>query len=78
MPRQREVSDEGLLRFFIESPYPVLGTGEVAKKAGYENQHATRRLNELKERGYLKNHKVGRVLVWWITYDGREFVLDDC
>lgn len=74
MGRPEQVGDKEILRLFIETPRPVLGTGEVAELTGYETQHASRRLEKLERRGYLRSHKVGRVKVWWITYDGRDFV----
>jgi len=73
MGRPKEWEDEDLLLLFIDADRPVLGTADVAEATGYKPQHAGRRLEDLRKRGLVDSHKVGQVLVWWITFEGRQF-----
>jgi len=73
MPRSKDWEDEDILELFRDADRPILGTGEVAESTGYETQHASRRLQDLKNRDLLDSHKVGQSIVWWITFEGRQY-----
>lgn len=71
--RKETVSDEEILRHFMESEDPVLSTTEVADRLGFSNSGAWTRLDNLEDRGLIFNKKVGQTNIWWISSDGVEF-----
>ena len=75
--REESVDDMDILQVFVESDDPVLFTGEVADEIGFSNQGTLPRLRKLADKGYL-NHKIGgKVPVWWITEEGRQYLIQE-
>ncbi|WP_435143817.1 hypothetical protein [Halobaculum sp. P14] len=72
--REETVDDSEILRVFRESEDPALFTGEVADAIGFSNQGTLPRLRNLAERGLLSTKKSGRVPMWWLTDEGREYL----
>ena len=76
MPRgpDREYSNRDILRYFVQTPDPVLFVSEVAEKFDKSGEWARKRLNELVENGYLNKKKPGRrSVVYWITPEGHSY-----
>lgn len=65
--REREVSDDEILRIFHETSDPVLTTMEVAEKIGFEQRGTFERLRNLVEQGKLQRKDAGSNVVWWST-----------
>ncbi|MBP1987217.1 winged helix-turn-helix transcriptional regulator [Halolamina salifodinae] len=68
------MDDKQILEIFQEEGDPVLFTGEVADRIGFSNQGALPRLKDLEEEGLLKSKRGGKVLVWWLSEEGREYL----
>jgi len=66
--------DIQVLRYFIETPDPVLFTSEIADRMDMTTEGARHRLNNLVDEGYLHTKKPGhRTRVYWISLEGREY-----
>lgn len=74
--REETVDDSEILRIFLESDDPALFTGEVADEIGFSNQGTLPRLRDLEQEGLLQSKSGGRILIWWITDDGRRYLQD--
>ncbi|GAA4978455.1 hypothetical protein QTL95_09345 [Rhizobium sp. S152] len=72
--RKETVSDDEILRLFLESPDPFLVTNEIADQLGFSNTGARKRLYSLAEEGYIEFKKAGNSPAWWLTDAGREFL----
>ena len=72
--REETVDDIEILRVFSESDDPALFTGEVAEEIDFSNQGTFPRLRELEQRGLLETKSGGRVPIWWLSKDGREYL----
>jgi len=69
--------DIDILRYFVESPDPVLFTAELAEKMEMTTEGVRHRLNNLVERGLLRTKKPGhRTRVYWISHEGRQYYAD--
>ena len=66
--RKRRVSDEALLRVFVEASAPVLSTAEVAEAIPIKRRGTFNRLETLEEHGLVESKEIGgRNRVWWLT-----------
>ena len=64
----RKMTDEEILSKFKESSDPVLTATEIAGEAEMTRQAISRRLEKLKDQGYVSRKKVGgRAVVWWVS-----------
>ena len=64
----QKMTDEEILSKFEESSDPVLTAAEIASEAEMTRQAISRRLEKLKDEGYLSRKKVGgRAVVWWVS-----------
>jgi predicted transcriptional regulator len=66
-----------ILREFLLSTDPTLGTGELAEKFNYSKQGMNKRLRALENRGLIQSKKLGNVRAWWITEEGARLVAED-
>lgn len=71
MPREKETSDDVILREFLLHDDPVLVAKEVAKALDMSRQGIGTRLKTLEQEGMLNSKKPGRDRVFWLTNDGR-------
>jgi DNA repair protein RadC len=69
--RKKTVSDQEILKVFVQTADPFLSTNEVSENIPLRENGTYRRLMELKERDLLKSKKVGQGRAWWITEEGR-------
>lgn len=72
--RKETVSNEEILRIFLESGEHIMTTREVADALEFSLEGTRNRLYPLAERGLLDNKKVGNSPAWWLTDAGREFL----
>lgn len=57
-----------------DNPDPVVTTAEVAEFLDFSKSGTRKRLYPLVDEGYLDYKKSGKVPMWWITDEGREFI----
>jgi predicted transcriptional regulator len=69
-----QVEPEDVLRELAVAYQPVLGTAEIAERVGVSRQAANKHLKRYMENGWVDNRKIGNVLVWWITDDGKKWL----
>jgi len=70
--KNRQVSNEELLRAIALSPDPIVTAPEIAERVDLTRQGVNNRLPELVEIGYLKKREVGaKAIVYWLTDEGR-------
>jgi len=66
--------DVDVLRYFVESPDPVLFASELAEPMDMTTEGVRHRLNNLVDAGHLHTKKPGhRTRVYWLSREGREF-----
>lgn len=75
--RPPKVSDEDILKVFLERDDRVLWTAEVAEELPIRQDSLSTRLNELEEKGLLANKKRHKMAVWWITEKGEKFLTEE-
>jgi DNA-binding MarR family transcriptional regulator len=70
--KNRQVSNEELLRAVALSPDPIVTAPEIADRVNLTRQGVNNRLPELVEQGLLKKRQVGaKAIVYWLTDEGR-------
>lgn len=72
--RKPVVTDEQILRLFLESEDPVLAAPELADELPISKTGVYKRLRDFDERGLLDSKKIARGKAWWITEEGERFV----
>jgi predicted transcriptional regulator len=66
--RDREVSDDAILRAIALHPDPVVTASEVAEEVGITPQGVNKRLKQLVEKERLTRKEVGsRAVIYWLT-----------
>lgn len=75
--RDREVSDEDILRAIALHPDPVVKAAEVAEQVGMTNQGVNNRLTQLVEEDRITRKDVGaRAVIYWMTDEQRKDAFD--
>lgn len=72
-----EVDAEEVLRKLATSYQPAFGTSDLAEYFDVSRQAMSRHLQRYEENGWIDKRKVGKVLIWWITDEGRKQLSDD-
>lgn len=73
--RPRRVSNEEILRTFIDRPEPVSKIDDVVPHVDLTKSGLYKRVQELLELGYLDSKSTGSSgKVYWVTEQGQEFV----
>lgn len=75
--REETVDDREILQIFVKADDPVLFTGEVAEELGFSNQGTLPRLRKLENKGLLESKKGGKIPVWWLTEQGRDYLREE-
>jgi len=74
--REPETQDRHILREFMLAEAPFLHATELADTFDMSRQGVYKRLVKLEERGLLKSKKSGNVRNWWITDEGKRYVVE--
>jgi predicted ArsR family transcriptional regulator len=72
--RKETVSDDEILRLFVETPDPILSTAEVADELDFSKTGARDRLYQLVEEGLLEYKRVGNSPAFWLTTKGENLL----
>lgn len=73
--RKETVSDDKILRFIRDHEDPVVTTGEVQEYLGFSSSGGTlKRLKSLADDDLIDFKKSGKVPMWWITEEGRNYL----
>lgn len=75
--RPPDVSDEEILLSVLRTFGPATAS-DVAERSGLKQSGSNKRLQDLVDRGYLHEKKVGaRAKVYWLSDEGREQLQSD-
>jgi len=66
-----------ILREFLLSTDPTLGTGELAERFDYSKQGMNKRLRALEDSGLVKSKKLENARAWWITEEGARLFAEE-
>jgi predicted ArsR family transcriptional regulator len=72
--RKETVSDDEILRLFVETSDPILSTAEVADELGFSKTGARDRLYQLVEEGRLEYKRIGNSPAFWLTDSGEDLL----
>jgi len=72
-----DVEDEEVLEFLANEPPPAISSTEIADAVGMSSAGIIIRLEKLRDRGLVQDHRTGANRIWWLTDSGEERVQSD-